>query len=339
MNVVPKGAPAPTTPEAKPVTSRDRAIQAVIKNNAQFDAPVPNPTQVSPEEMGAIAPSQSRQNAKVEDNASTEVPAADPSSAPAESSEPPLSTQYAVLARKEKALRAKVQAQEAASKAREEALAAREAAIKSKDSEYSTKFISKDQLSQDPWTVLSELGITYEQLTERALSHQQQDPATKAYLARLEAQIKATSDAQERAAKQQQDQQSQAYQNALAQIRQDARTLVANDPNFETIHETNSVNDVVELIERTFKEDKVLLSTEEACELVENQLVEEAMKIARLKKIQSRLSPKPATTAPEALKPEQTKQPQQMKTLTNASSTQRQLSARERAMRAFKGEQ
>ncbi len=336
--ITPKGADASSNQAPQQPSSRDRAIaklmgsqQAQTAPDAQT-APVRNPSRVAPEEMSVITPPSTEGQADT-----TETPVAaspEPTEATqAKTEEQPLSQQYAVLARKEKALRAKVQAQDTALKAREAALAEREAATRAKEAEYQSKYINKDSLAQDPWSVLQSLGITYDQVTEQALNQTQQDPATKAALARLEAQIKAQDEVIQNARKAQVDQEANQYKQAVKQIKTEANNLVNSDPSYETIKETGSVDDVVDLIERTFKEDNILLSVEEAAKLVEDHLIEEAVKLSRLKKIQQRLAPK-VETPPKPSEPEN-KQPQQMKTLTNNISSTRQLSSRERAILAF----
>jgi len=112
---------------------------------------------------------------------------------------------------------------------------------------------------------------------------------------------------------------------------------MAVDEQYELIAATGSIDDVVELIERTFTEEGRLVPVEEAAQAIEDYLAEEAYKLSKLKKIQQKLAPS-AQAKPEQKQTEQPKQPQtQMKTLTNAVGTQRQLSARERAIAAFEG--
>jgi hypothetical protein len=83
------------------------------------------------------------------------------------------------------------------------------------------------------------------------------------------------------------------------------------------------------------------MTVEEAAQEVENYLLEEALKVQRINKIQQRLK----TAAPSAPAAKQTPQPQtqqqtqprETKTLSNSMGTQGRLSARERAMLAFEG--
>ncbi len=190
--------------------------------------------------------------------------------------------------------------------------------------------------------VLNELGVTYEQLTNLALNAPSpQDSAREAAFNKLQAEIKAIKEGQEADRKAYQDQQVNAYNQAINQIRSDVTQLVKSDSNYEMVKETNSIKDVVDLIEQTYKKDKVLLTVEQAAQEVEEYLIEEYSKIAKLGKIQKKLQP--VATKPAEPKKQQTidqsqKQSQPMKTLTHSISTPAKLSARDRAILAFKGE-
>jgi hypothetical protein len=180
---------------------------------------------------------------------------------------------------------------------------------------------------------MQELGISYEQLTEMLLNQDPKQAQYKAEIDALKAEIKAF---KEESLKSREQDQQQAYKNAVAQIKSEVSQLVKTDDTFETIRETGSVDDVVELIEATFKEEGRILPIEEAAQLVEEHLLEEALKLTKLKKIQSRLAAaKPATpAAPQKSEP---KQSQPAKTLTNSMSASKPMSATERAILAFQG--
>lgn len=332
-----KSAPAPDS-QAQPTQSKTaRAIAAFNAAGQVQQAPVSNPSQVSPEEMTALnsitneSEDESRQKDTAEAESDEAVKAAD---APKEAkAEEPLSTQFAILARKEKALRAKAQefrTQQDSFKAQQAAFEAEKGQLQSRSEES-----FKQRLAKDPIGALAEVGLSPEEVANLMLNPSKVDPGVQRVMERMEAEIKALKDAQENSKKASADQQSNAYKQAVSQIRLEAKKLVSADDSFETVRETGSVDDVVDLIERTFKEDGVLLDVEEAARQVEEYLIEEAMKIAKIKKIQQRLSPA-SKTDPKA--PGAAPQQQQMKTLTNNISTSRQLSARERAMLAFKGE-
>lgn len=345
FNVISQNSPNSNQTEASPQTpaqsTRERAIAKLMGNapanppaNTQ-DLPVRNATQVAPEELSAITSStRSEGQSSPSETLAPEAPKAP---------EEPLSNQYALLARREKALRAKAQQQAQESKAREDAFLAKEEALKAReaarDAEYQSKYIPKDRLSQDPLSVLNELGLSYDQLTQLVLNAPKaEDIARAKELRDIQSELKAVKEQQLASQRASEEQQTAAYQQAVKQIRSEVSQLVKTDPTFETINATNSINDVVELIEETYKQDGILLTVEEAANEVENYLVEEGSKIARLSKIQQRLRPAaPAATKPTVTKPAQ-QQPAAMKTLTNSVASSRPLSARERAILAFKGE-
>jgi hypothetical protein len=155
----------------------------------------------------------------------------------------------------------------------------------------------------------------------------------------LKAEIKALRDAQDKASKTFEDQQTASYQAAVSQIKTDVQRLVESDPEFETVKATRSVDDVVELITKTYEQDQVLMSVEDATREVENYLIEEALNLTRIQKIQKRLQaaqPEARVGQPQQQAASPRQQP--MKTLTNAASSSRPLNARERAILAFKGE-
>jgi hypothetical protein len=291
--------------------------------NAQAEA-VKNPSSVSVEELGAVTTGQTH-------NSST------PSEAPqaeTKAAEEPLSSQYAVLARKEKALRAREQQ----FRAREEAArrAAEEAAKPKAPAFDESKYISRDKFEEDPFSALEELGLDYDKLTQRALNAPSPEQRQQeAYIRKLESRLAQIEEKQLETAKTFEQRDLDAKQQTVAQLRNETKRLVESDANFETIKETGSVNDVVELIERTFERDGYIMSVEEAAQAVEDHLIEEAIKITKIKKIQQRLQS--AAKTAEQKNTDAPKQ-QQSKTLSNNMSSTRQLSAKERAVLAFRGE-
>jgi hypothetical protein len=153
-----------------------------------------------------------------------------------------------------------------------------------------------------------------------------------AYTKKLEARLEALESGQDKVQKTFQEKEVESRKQAVNQIKTEVKKLVFTDPSFETIKETNSYSDVVELIEQTFDKDGILLTVEEASQQVEEYLIEEALKLAKIKKIQQRLMPKEST--PQASS-KQLPQQQQLKTLTNSVSSTRQLTNKERAILAF----
>lgn len=345
--VTPTSVPSPqATAEGAPaqgqqgqMSARDRAIAKLMQGSQAQPTPVPNPTSVSPEEVSAITSQTTPTDRQSHITESTEATPAEATP----SKEDPLSPQFAQLARKEKALRMEMQKLKAE---REAFKTEREAASKVAQPEQPafdpSKYIPKERLLQDTLGTLMEQGIDYEKLAEMALNQQAPVPAAlQNHISKLEAKIAELEKATTTTQKSIQDAQDNSYKQAVNQIRNEAKQLVASDPDtYETIRTSGAVDDVVDLIEKTFKEEGILLTVEDAAKAVEDHLAEEAFKYTQLKKIQNRLKPAaPAQAAPATQQP-QAKQPQTTpsKTLTNAVGTTRQLSARERAILAFKGE-
>lgn len=366
INVVNKESPAERTADTgrspAALSSRERAINAMI-GNQKSSSPVQDATRVSPEELGAIQkPSQSEPGSEIADASTalgqrainTEQAAATAETAPTPEAQPKeqLSAQYAQLARQEKALRAKAHQQEQAFKAREEALKLKESQYTTKDQEYSTKYISKDQLKTDTFNALAEAGIDYNELTNRLISQPApQDMTLMNEIKSLKSELQAMKGEQEGFKKQSVDSQNQAYQQALTQIRMETQRLVKGQPEqYEMISATNSVSDVVELIEETYNKGLgddypkgTVLPVDIAAQLVEDHLLEEAEKISKISKFRKKFLTPGAQDAPSVSNPPQQqgavqKKSPEAKTLTNAMSSQRPMSARERAISAFKGE-
>lgn len=338
MKIEPGSNPNPsfqTTPSTSAQAAREKVIALLTKGGpAGPQAPVSNPTAISPEEVGAIGSSTESvdDRQKRSDEATVEV--ASKEEAPKDTKEETLSSQYAILARKEKAHRAKA----LELKAREDALRAREASLSKPSEPEAPRGPSiEERLKKDPFSVFNELGITYDELTAKAMNQPSaEEQRISALEAKYEAKLKALEEAQEVTKKTFEERDKQSYSQALTQIRNEAKALVDSNADFETIKATNSLNDVVELIEETFKADGILLTVEEAAREVEDHLMEEVMKIIKIKKIQQRLQPAPKA---EAAKPQsQAPKQQTMKTLTNAVGVNRPLTAKERAILAFKGE-
>ena len=339
MKVTPvQSVAAPTLGSSSPSAqdARSRAISMLTGPTQAQATPVANPNQVSPEELSLVqAPSTPDESAPLET-------ATEETSAETPPEETLLSKQHAVLARKEKALRAKHMQMEQSIKARETALAAREQELSSKSTTIDpSKYVSIERFKSDPVGVMMDTGMSYDDLTNHFMNQQPRDPRTESTISKLEAKILALETAQDDSKKNYQTQQQAAYEAAVNQIRADAKNLISSDPSFGIIKATNSINDVVELIQETYKQDGILLSVEEAAQEVETYLEEEAVKLTNIDKIKKRLqTASTAQVKTQAQQPDlnSPKQPQQIKTLTNSISSTRQPSAKERAIAAFKGE-
>jgi hypothetical protein len=223
----------------------------------------------------------------------------------------PLSPQFAALARQRRALQAK-----------EREIADRERALESK----ATSSADPDliaRLKSQPLSVLQEHGVTYDQLTEAILSGQAGNPE----IAALKAEIKALKEGVDNTLSQRDQQQEQ---QVLSEIRKESQRLAAQGESFEMVRETGSYEDVVSLIHRTYKETGEILDTTEAMQLVEDELIKDAIKLANTSKLKSRLAP----AAPSQQQPPSP----QLKTLTNRDTARPVMDRRSRAIAAALGQ-
>lgn len=247
--------------------------------------------------------------------------------APAKPAEPSKEDQerFAQLAKREKAIRTEARRLEALKKEIEVKEQARQPLV-----------FDKSAFLKDP----SKFGLSNDELSNVVLASLNQDPQAQR-IQQLEAQILELKGLTEKTTQSIQDQQNTAYQQAVKQISREVESLVGSSEDYATIKATNSSEAVVELIERTFKEDGIVLKTDEAAKQVEEYLLEEALTLARLPKVQTRLSP--PTPQPEATKQQPTMQQQSARTLTHslaaASKPLTNRERRERAIAAFNGNQ
>lgn len=348
FSITPKGAQAAPNAHAidqqdiragrKP-SARERALAAAHAQPPAQEAPkAPEPARESalkltpdPVPQAQETPSASGQLQSTEASAAASPEASQAASKAPEPAKEPLSSQYAQLARKERALRAKAQEL----KQREDALKASQTPSQAPPA--TANGIPLEEFKKNPWKFMQEAGVSYDQVTRAALEaptpEQQQWSQT---VEELRSELRALKEEQTKTKTSWEDSQKTQYQQAVNQIKAEVTSLVSNDPEFETVKATNSIGDVVELIEKTFQEDGILLSVQDAAKQVEDYLAEEAYKLSQLSKVQKRFKPAPATVAAAPSKsPEVTPtQSQPSKTLTNAISGSRQMTARERALAA-----
>lgn len=337
---------APAAP-AQPQSSRDRAI-AAMQNQPAPEAPQPgvppiNQSNVALEDYSAAHPPKAPSQAPESSQENTSEVSAAATSEPEAAKAPNLSAQYAQLARQEKIIRAaqsRLKADQVAFKASQDAAKAPAPTLYD-----TTRHIDREALKSDPFKVLADLGLTYDQLAQQALNAPSPEQVQLSQtISELRSQISELKQAQEKVNKTFEETQTQSYQQAINQIKSDTHKLVNSDPAFETIKATGAINDVVELIEKTFKEDKdaygnpVLLTVEEAAKLVEDEISDRLYTYAnKVDKIKKRFNPtsEPAAARSDKQQQQEPKQ-QQRPTLTNQIGTSGKLSAKERATLAGK---
>lgn len=220
----------------------------------------------------------------------------------------PLDPQLAAIAKHRRALQVK-----------ERELADREKALSAQNPQGSVDMLAR--LKSSPLSVLQEAGVTYDQLTEAILASSQGAPDINQI---KEETLKALD---ERLNKTLQDRDAQTEQQVLRDMAREAEAVAQVGDDFELIRTTRSVPDVVELIHRTYKKTGEVLGVREAMALVEEDLLDETLKVVSLKKIQGRLQPSQPPLPPQ----------QRMRTLTNRDSAAPPMTARQRALAAFHG--
>jgi hypothetical protein len=221
----------------------------------------------------------------------------------------PLSPQFAALAKQRRALQVK-----------ERELAEREKAMTGQ----AQPGLDMAQLKANPLSVLEQAGVTYDQLTEAILANQNGiTPEIVALKNELKAEIKAIKDGVD-------GQNTQAEKQVLAEMQREATRLASAGDEYEMVRETRSIPDVMKLIERTYREQGEVLDVAEAMQLVEDELIKESMRIAQIKKVQSRLAPPPPPPQPQ-------NNQRPTRTLTNRDTSRAVMSAKARAVAAFNG--
>lgn len=221
----------------------------------------------------------------------------------------PLSPQFAALAKQKRALQVK-----------ERELQDREKALTDSGTrEGSEALIAR--IKSQPLSVLQEHGVTYDQLTEAILGGQQGSPEIQA----LKDEIKALKEGVDTKFQSREAQQEEA---ALTEMLYEAEDLAKEGDAYELIREQDAYDQVLRLIEGTYRKTGRVLDVSHAMDQIETKLLTDAERLARLKKVQGRITP----TSPP-LQPQQ----RQMRTLTARDSSTAPMSARQRAIAAFQG--
>lgn len=308
---------------------------APSQGNAQAEA-VANPNHVSPEEMSAVLPP--TEVVATTEESDTTAPIEDTDIREQAQVDPETERRFQQIAKQERVLRAKITQANTELKQREADLKAKEAELEAKYKPQDlSEYVHKSRIKDEADLVLDEAGVDWNELTNRVINRQPTDPRVMHTISKLEAEIQRLNAAVEDNKKSVNEQQTQSYQAAIKQIKRDVTSLVQENPDtYEAISAHDAVEDVVALIEKVYQKDGIILSKEEAAKEVEEYLLEEALRISDLKKVQARRQALNASKKTAETKT-QTQQQPQTKTLTNAVGSQRPLTARERAIAAMEG--
>lgn len=154
-----------------------------------------------------------------------------------------------------------------------------------------------DRLKKEPFKVLKEQGFTIEQITEMMLNDGELSPETKMtqYEQRIQEKLQAL---EQKLAEKEAKEQQEKYEAALSQFKAQLTDFVNKDETYELIKANDAVDVVFELIEQHHQETGEILSNEEACNAVEEHLLEEAKKLVDREKVKKLLQPEPKKPAP-----------------------------------------
>ncbi len=184
---------------------------------------------------------------------------------------------------------------------KEQATRRREMQIAQKERELADKLAKAEKFEQlqakiaaKDYSAADELGIAYEEYAQYLINKQaESDPAEERYRTieeRLQAQEKAL---EENTVKE--------YQQNQALWRGEIAKVVAEDERFSTIKELGMEEAVLRHVNDSFDEDDVELSVEQACQEIEDALVERAEKFAAVSKVKQKFQEPPkALGAPKA---------------------------------------
>jgi GTPase SAR1 family protein len=214
------------------------------------------------------------------------------------------SSRFAALSRKEKDIRSRERDLEdkiAQFEARMQELEQSQAPqVEEKEPEIPLEY----KLKKNPLEALSELGLTYEKLTELALNDGKLTPDMQMQLMReeIEKDYKSKFDELQNKLLEKEKQEEEAkYETAINQFKSEINDFVDGSEEYELIQANDAYDLVYDVIEEYYQENGRILDKKEAADQVEQFLEEEAQKLfEKSNKLKSRLTgvSKPATQPP-----------------------------------------
>jgi hypothetical protein len=223
----------------------------------------------------------------------------------------PLSPQFAALAKQRRA----AQVKEAELTRREQALLERENSLTGP-----TRADLENQLKSDLLGTLEQVygQNVYTDLTDRLIERSKGVSPEVVELRNKVSQLENTFTEKLTAQEKQQE------QAVLKDIRRNVDKLSFSGDDFALIREQKQQQKVVNLIHKNWQETGEVMDDLEAMQLVENELLQDSLKLARISKVQQGLTP----AAPQKLQPG-------IRTITNANRGNQPMSRRQRALQAF----
>lgn len=215
---------------------------------------------------------------------------------------------FAALSRKEKALKQR----EAQITQQMAQIEARLKEFEGKDAELSTYKSLPDRIKRNPFEVLKEQGVTEQQLLEMLANDGK--PTQEMIMSEYEKKVMSkVEELEKKLADKEAKENEQKYEAALQQFQGQLTDFVNKTEDYELIRANDAVDVVFQVIEEHHKETGNILSNKEACDAVENYLLEEAKKLVDRDKVKKLLQPEAKKAVPAQGKSQ---------TLSNAQAAQ-----------------
>ena len=223
--------------------------------------------------------------------------------APIENPDDRFAAKFAALSREKKKMQAQAdsiakRAQEV--EAKEKQMQERIAQLEQEAKQYQSKY-ERLKTPESALRALEEEGLDFEKLTKMQLN--EQNPTPEMLVKRLEAQMdqkyaKKLEELEAKLAEKDQKAQNDQIEAAKAGFVSRIEAAVANNPEkYEFINYNKATDLVYNVVEEYYNTHKRVLSEEEACDMVETHLENEAKKLTSLKKLQAASAPtKPTAT-------------------------------------------
>jgi len=195
---------------------------------------------------------------------------------------------FAALSRKEKQMRQ----QESKLQQQMQELQAKLQSFETEQKTFEPFKAIPDRLKREPIKVLQEQGFTVEQLAEMILNdgNPTQDMKMSEYERRMSQKLE---EMEKKIAEKEAKEQEAKYSAAVEQFKGQLVDFINKDETYELIKANDQADLVFQIIEQHHDETGEILSNKEACDAVEEYLLEEAKKLVDREKVKKLLQPQP----------------------------------------------
>jgi len=198
---------------------------------------------------------------------------------------------FAALSRQEKQLRLKEQEIDNKLAQLEEKLSSLQQPEQQEAEQSEPELPLEYRLKKDPFGTLNELGLSYDKLTQLALNDGKLTPDMQMELMRQEIDQKYSNEIESlrnEILEKEKQQEERQYEETVQNYMNELTNFVNDNDQYELIRANDAVDTVFDVIEDYYKETGRILSKQEAADQVEAYLEEEAERLFKLKKLQSK---------------------------------------------------